>query len=249
MRFPLLLALAPIALASQTAPSDDALRQFVAGLRQASARDDRPALAGMMRYPLEVMAGGLKIPVPDETAFIDLYASIMTPALRAVIARAQVPKAGRTSPTVRRSAAGEISFEGALTISPGAGGFRVTHVSVPMTARPSTAGAAAARQLTFRAGRPTQVSGSLDPGGRDTYTFRAARGAFVDVRLSGIPGRSVLLRVVEAKTGRAVDARADVGTRVWNGRVGSTSDYRIEVVRQPDSGRETLIYTLSVEMR
>ena len=104
------------------------------------------------------------------------------------------------------------------------------------------------RQLTFRVGQPTQVSGSLAPGGTDRFILYAARGAYLDIRLSGVPGCSVLVRLLDAGTGKPVDARADGGTRVWNGRVGAEGNYRIEVVRQPDSGQETLIYTMAVTM-
>lgn len=250
MVIPLTLIVALVAPAeAQPAQSNEALRRFVADLRTASAQDNRPAVAAMMRYPLEVMAGGLKIPVNDATAFVGLYQTIMTPAMKAVIARARVPAAGQTIQGVRVGAGGLVSFEDALVVAPVGGGFRVTRLSVPLGARAAPPGTPVARRLTFRVGRPTQVSGSLDPGGRDDYVFHAVQGAFIDARLSGVPGRSVLLRLVDVNTGEAVDARADAGTRVWTGRVRAASDYRLEVVRQPGSGRDILIYTLAVELK
>ena len=247
MLLPLVLVLAVASPSvAQSPASSDALRQFVAELRQASARDDRQAVARMMRYPLEVLAGGLQIPVADAGAFVGLYQTIMTPAMKAVIARARVPAAGQTFPGVRTGEGGLVSFEDALVVAPVKGGFRVTRLSVPLGTRAAPSGA---RRLTFRVGRPTLASGSLDPGGRDDYVFHAVQGAFIDARLSGVPGRSVLLRLIDTRTGQAVDARADAGTRVWAGRVRADADYRLEVVRQPDSGRETLIYTLSVEVK
>ena len=45
------------------------------------------------------------------------------------------------------------------------------------------------------------------------------------------------------------DARADAGTRVWTGRVSADGSYRIEVARQPDTGNEPLIYTMSVGLK
>lgn len=247
---PLILIVA-LAAPAEAEPAQrlEALRRFVADLRTASAQDNRPAVAAMMQYPLEVMAGGLKIPVNDAAAFVGLYQTIMTPAMKAVIARARVPAAGQTFPGVRTGEGGMVSFEDAVVVVPAGGGFKVTRLSVPLGARSTPPGAPTARRLTFRVGRPTQVSGSLDPGGRDEYLFHAVQGAFVDARLSGVPGRSVLLRLVDARTGAAVDARADAGTRVWTGRVRAASDYRLEVVRQPGSGRETLIYTLAVELK
>jgi len=247
---PLLLILGVVSpAAAQPAEPNDTLRRFVAELRQASAREDREALARLMRYPLQVTAGAVQIPVRNAASFVELFQTIMTPEMKAVIARARVPAAGQSVAGVRMGP-GAVSFEDALVIERGDSGFRVTRLSVPLTSRNASPGrAAAARTLTFRVGRPTQVSGSLDPGGRDRYQFHAIRGTFIEARLSGVPGRTVLLRLVDAGTGRAVDRRADAGTRVWIGRVSATAGYRIEVVRQPDSGQETLIYTLSVELK
>ena len=68
-----------------TASSDDAqppaaqpagspsMAQFVAALQQAVSRNDKSAVAGMVRYPLDVRAGALQIPVSDANAFVKLY--------------------------------------------------------------------------------------------------------------------------------------------------------------------------------
>ncbi len=244
-----------------TAPSDGArpdarqpatgpsMTQFVAALRQAVAGNDKGAVAGMVRYPLDVRAGTLQIPVPDAKAFVTLYESLITPGMKAVVARARVPASGETSANATTGTGGAVTFEGALTIAPAGGGFKITQLTVPMAPQSSSPGAAVARQLTFRVGTPTQLSGTLQPGGKDLYEFHGEPGVFVDARLSGIPGRSVLLRIVDSKTGKPVDARADAGARVWTGRLAAASRYRIEVVRQPDSGGEPLIYTLAVGLK
>ncbi|MEZ5288127.1 MAG: hypothetical protein R2712_25690 [Vicinamibacterales bacterium] len=197
----------------------------------------------MMRFPLSVTAGGLQIAVRDRAAFLELYQTIMTPAMKAVIARARVP--GATA----RVSAGEASFEEAVYLQRSDGAYRVTRLTVPLGARARTPGEAVARRLTFRVGRPTQVSGALLPDGRDEYVFHAVRGAFVEARLTGFPGRSILLRLVSADTGQPVDARAGAGTRVWTGRLPADADYRLEVARQPDSGSDTLIYALAVALK
>ena len=222
---------------------------FVSNLQQAVARNDRRAVAGMVRYPLDVTAGGLQIPVADADAFVKLYDTIVSPAVKQVIARARVPADGKTAPGVVRSTSGAITFEGAVTITPVNGGFRVTRLAVPTGPASRPPGEPIERQLTFRVGQPTQLSGTLQPGGRDRYVFYAVRGAYVEIRLSGVPGKTVLVRLLDAATGKPVDARADAGTRVWTGRVGADSKYRIEVVRQPDSGKEPLIYTMSVAVK
>ena len=229
--------------------SSPSMAQFVAALQQAVSRNDKQTVAGMARYPLEVRAGSLQIPVSDATAFVKLYESLITSGMKSVIARARVPASGEKSVTATTGSGGALTFEGALTIAPAGGGFKITQLTVPMSPQSSSPGAAVARQLTFRVGTPTQLSGTLPPGGKDLYEFHGEQGVFVDARLSGIPGRTVLLRIVDSKTGRPVDARADAGTRVWTGRLAAASQYRIEVVRQPGSGEEPLIYTLAVGLK
>jgi hypothetical protein len=226
---------------ASTPPAATSLPQFVAALQQAVAKNDRAAVAAMVRYPLTVMAGSLQIPVTDAKTFVGIYDTVMSPAVRQVIARGRVPSG---------HPAGEgITFENAVTIGATGGGFRITGLSQPAVPRSTGPGEPIERQLTFRVGQPTQVSGTLAPGGRDRFVFYAVRGALVDARLSGVPGRSVLLRIVEAGSGKPVDARADAGTRVWTGRVSADGSYRIEVVRQPDTGKEPLIYTLAVGVK
>ena len=225
------------------------MAQFITALQQAVSRNDRQAVAGMVRYPLEVRAGTLQIPVADASAFVKLYESLITSGVKSVIARARVPAGGQKSASVTTSSNGALTFEGALTIAPAGGGFKITQLTVPSSPQSGSPGVAVARHLTFKVGRPTQVSGTLVPGGTDLYEFHGEQGVFVDARLSGVPGRTVLLRIVDMKTGKAVDARADAGTRVWTGRLASASQYRIEVVRQPDSGSEPLIYTMAVGLK
>jgi hypothetical protein len=240
-----------VTLAGGAAPDaqEQSPSQFLSSLQQAVARNDRRAVAGMMRYPLDVTAAGLQIPVADANTFVKLYDSMMSSTMKDVIARARIPPEGKIVPGVVRAPNGSISFDRALTIAPSGGGFRVTRLAVPTSSRSSASGEPVERKLTFRAGQATQVSGSLDPNGRDRYVFYARRGVLVDVRLTGVPGSSVLVRVVDAATGKPLDARADAGARVWSGRPGADGNYRIEVVRQPDTGKETLIYTMAVALK
>jgi hypothetical protein len=226
------------------------MAQFIATLQRAVSRNDRQAVAGMVSYPLEVRAGTLQIPVADSAAFVKLYESLITSGMKSVISRARVPAGGQKSASVTTGSNGALTFEGALTIAPAGGGFKITQLTVPPSApQSSSPGVAVARHLTFKVGTPTQVSGTLMPGGADRYEFHGEQGVFVDVRLSGVPGRTVLLHIVDSKTGKAVDARADAGTRVWTGRLPAASQYRIEVVRQPDNGTEPLIYTMAIVLK
>lgn len=244
--------LAPLGVlhAAQAPPiPQPSLTAFVASLQHAVSTNNRQAVAAMLRYPLEVTAGGLQIPVADAAAFANLYDTLMSPGMKQVIARARVPADGKTAPGVVRTSNGGITFENALTIAPSSSSFKVVRLTVPLGATSKPPGEAIERHLTFRVNQPTQVSGTLPPGGRDRFVFYATRGALLDVRLSGVPGRSVLIHILDTATGKPIDARADAGTRVWTGRVGADGNYRIEVVRQPDSGAEPLIYTMAVGVK
>jgi hypothetical protein len=238
----LLLGLITAGPIVQPAPAPS-LQSFISSLQQAVARNDRSAVAAMVRYPLDVRAGALQIPVADAAAFVKLYDSLITPGIKGVIARA--------SKAQKPGAAGnKADLEGAITVATVGGAFKITSLNASAAAPQSgSPGAAVARQLTFKVGTPTQVSGTLVPGGTDLYEFHGEPGVFLDVRLSGVPGRSVLLRIVDSKSGAPVDARADAGTRVWTGRLSAASQYRIEVVRQPDTGSEPLIYTMAVGLK
>jgi hypothetical protein len=238
---------APATCGQDTAP---AIGPFLAALQRATAANDRRAVAAMARYPLEVTAGGLQIPVPDAATFVALYDTLMTPAMKAIIAAARVPAAGQRQNAAAATPDGGLTLGEAMTIRPVGQGFRIVRLEVPLRAPASSSpGERVARQLTFRVGTPTLVNGTLQTGGVDRYDFHAQRGAFVEARLTGVPGRTVLLRLTNRDTGAPLDARADAGTRVWTGRVSESASYRIEVVRQPDTGAEPLIYTLSVGVR
>lgn len=235
----LVLVLLSVPLADAGGAQEPSLPRFVASLQQAIARNDRAAVAGMVRYPIEVQAGGLQIPVTDAASFLRLYDSVMGPAVRQAVTGARIGADARAP----------ITLGGAVTVGSVQGGFRITAIKVPIGAQAKPPGEMIERHLTFRVGQPTQVSGTLEPGGTDRFIFHAVRGAYVEIRLTGVPGRSVLVRLLDAGSGKAVDARADTGTRVWTGRLAADGNYRIEVVRQPDSGKEPLIYTVAVALK
>lgn len=246
----LMLTLAAPDGRAQPAPNHATVGAFLAGLQRAAAANDRRAVAALVAYPLDVTAGGLQIPVADADAFVSLYDTLMTPAVKSLIAAARVPDSGPRGNQAVATPDGGLRLGDALTIARVGSAFRIVRLEVPLRApAASSPGERVARHLTFRVGAPTLVNGTLETGGVDRYDFHAQRGALVEVRLTGVPGRTVLLRLLDRATGQAVDARADAGTRVWTGRVAAAATYRVEVRRQPDSGTEPLIYTLSVAVR
>src|SRR6185436_15700443 len=65
-------------------------------------RDDRPAIAARVRYPLTVFVGGVRIPIASAAALIEQYDIVFTPALKAAIAdaRGSAGRAGGTALTM-----------------------------------------------------------------------------------------------------------------------------------------------------
>jgi hypothetical protein len=194
---------------------------FVAALNRALARDDRQAVARMIRFPIEVTIGGVRVSLRHEAAFVEAFDAIFTPDLRALISD------------------GAAIRDGYIQVESVGGVPRITRfASIPASAAvgvPSSARGARAspRRLTF-VQHVGQVSGALAPGASDSYVIFAERNTLVTARIDGVRGRDVLLSVLDRK-GRPVDARA-AGVRAWTGRVPASADYRIEVVRSTGGG-------------
>jgi hypothetical protein len=116
-------------------------------------------------------------------------------------------------------------------------------------AAPGTAAArpSAPMRLTFRAGqRSVQWSDHIGARETDAYVLFIARAQLVEVRLDRVRGRDVVLRVLDHRTGRPVDAAAGAGARTWTGRMPAAADYRIEVARTIDPAAAPTPYMLIV---
>jgi len=64
--------------------------EFLDRLKQALDAADRRAVAGLVGYPLTVLASGFNIPVKDAAAFIRMYDSLMTPELRCAVMASEI---------------------------------------------------------------------------------------------------------------------------------------------------------------
>lgn len=227
---------------------------FVRGLQQAVARNDRAAVAAMIRYPLTVFAGGIRIPVSDASDLVRSYEAVFSPALTLVIAQATLPG--------RQPGAGTIVVENgrvmiagdAVEIQPVGGRLLITGIHAPLAASSSrSAGGQRAatrqpRRISIGFGRIEHL-GTLRPGERDAYVLSARKNQMLDLRLTGVSGRDVVLEIVHAKTRAPIDAKARGGVRTWVGRVPEDADYRIDVVRLASRGAADLPYTLLVSLR
>lgn len=234
-----------VATASAQGPTDDKAAAFLAELQRASARNDRQAVAALVRFPIVVAVGaGLRVPIADAQALAQQYDAVFTPAVRETIARASIKPGGRVpvSATTDKLVIGT----NVVVASAAGGSFRITSIAVP----PPSAGSASSgpRRLSIRAGpNPTQAAGALAGNATDAYVVRAAKGQLIEVRITGVQGRDIVARVLDP-SGAPVDARAGEGARAWSGRVTAGGDYRVEVARLK-AGSDALPYTLSVTIR
>src|SRR5919109_4437028 len=84
-----------IALAGQPATLDErSVAKFLTELQRAVARDDRTAVAALVRYPVTVFAGSIRIPIADAAAMVQSYDVVFTPALKSLIAEASTSNRG-----------------------------------------------------------------------------------------------------------------------------------------------------------
>ena len=243
--FPVGASLLLIASAAQ----DDRSRlaeAFVRDLHQALERQDRKAVAGMVEYPLTVLLRGLRVPIPDAAALMKHYDVIFTPALRA-----EIGQAARTRDGIRLSADG-VAIAGLVSASRAGSSWKVTRITVPARPRTSEAAVGARRAAARRVvvgTRPVQLSGTLEPRATDSYVVWVERGRLLEIRILGVPARTIVAHVLDATRKVPVDERARDGARVWTGRVADSADYLIEIVRGEDADGSALPYTASITVR
>jgi len=220
------------------------LDRFLADLQAAADHHDRRAVAGMVHYPLKVLASGWVIPVNDRATFVTLFDAFFTEEIRDLIADAAArPRPAKVPDVVSLG-------NGAIRIMRIDGRFRIIGMMVP----PSSGKVRGARRgttvVSFPKGQNTMgYSGTLAKSEHESYVVRAARNELLEVRVNGVRGRDIVAHIFEESTKTPVDARAADGTRVWTGRVPAAGDYRIDVVRAAPAGDAVLTYTLTVSVR
>lgn len=243
--FLLLFVLVAGTVTSAQSPADDKASAFLTELQRAAARNDRQAMAALLRFPITVDVGaGLRVPIADPKAFAQQYDAVVTPALRDTIAGASLKPGARVRVTVSSD---QLVIGTNVVVASAAGGtFKIVSMAVPPPK--AGGGSSAPRRISPRAGPdPTQLSGALAGNATDGYLIRAAKGQLIEVRITGVQGRDIVARVVDS-SGAPVDARAAQGARAWSGRVTTDGDYRIDVSRTT-AGSDALPYMLSVRVR
>ena len=253
-----LLLLAAIA----TAQSPSEFESFLLQLQRAVQADDRAAVAAMIRYPITISIGGLRVPFTDAASVLSRYDDLFNPPLRDSIARATVrAQPGRTLVTVApdRFVIGTNN----IVIMPIDGSLRVTGIVVPEfvdTDITSTDPPAAAlrrgartqepRRIAIRVGsRPTQIPGLLARNATDTFILYLPKGQLAGVRLERVPPGAAAIRVVHAVTGAPLGSRPSADGRFVSGRPAEGADYRIEVRRGATDDDQPLPYMLSLSLR
>src|SRR5438477_8770081 len=92
-----LAALTATVAGRQSALEAASVAMFLRELQRAVGRDDRAAVSALVRYPLTVFAGGVRIPISDAASLRQNYEVVFSPALKRLIAQATV--SGRQSST------------------------------------------------------------------------------------------------------------------------------------------------------
>lgn len=247
------------AAAIQTPLDDRSVADFLDELQRAVGRDDRAAVSALIQYPITVWAAGVRIPIHDSAGLAQSYDAVFSPALKLVIARAVVPRRGRSS----ARASVEILADGitiggdAVRIEPVGGRLRITGIRVPLAAPSTDTSASGARgggsspvprRISLGFGR-IEHSGILRRGQTEGYLLWAKRNQVLDVRIDGVKGRDIVIRIASLKTGAAIDTKAQGGVRTWVGRIPEDGDYRIDVVRLAAGGDARLPYVLVLSLR
>ena len=247
--------------AATTGPIDQRLAaSFVLDLQRGLASDDRAAIAALIAYPVTAFAGGVRIPIRDAAFLFENYNIVFPPNLKEIVTQARMADGGPAAryPIVLRPGLLSIAAD-VIEAQVIDGRLKITRITIPLSA-PAEGSAATApraeaskprapRRIVFRGGLPSQVSGALAPGGRESYIFWAAKDQWVEVRVDRVPGRAIIARILGEKRRGALDARARAGARRWAGRMPASGEYRIEVERVVPTGTPALPYDLVVTLR
>jgi hypothetical protein len=207
-------------------------------LQRAIARDDRQAVAALIQYPITITTAGVRVLIRDTASLLESYDALFTPELKAAIGDRSAIR------------------DGLIQVTTVEGVARITKIAAPSGSRPAEGAAIAPRpaprgprRVTFATVEVAQLSGTLAPGRSDAFVVAVEKGGLLEARIDGVRGRDVVLKILDAKTGKPLDAKAAAGARTWIGRVPESADYRIDVTRLAQQGGQWLPYVLVVRRR
>jgi hypothetical protein len=218
---------------------------FVRQLQRASQANDRSTVATLVRFPIIISIGGLRVPFADAASFLERYDDIFNPPLRDAIARGS---AIDTKLIVVAPVEGHLRIT-AITVPQFAGG-EGTAAGPPADAPNGTARKQEPRRISIRVGpRPTQIPGLLTRDATDVYTLFLPKGRLAAIRLERVRAGAAVIRVAHAVTGTQLAARTSADGRFVSGRPPENGDYRIEVRRTDPTDEAHLPYMLSLSLR
>ena len=240
----LLAALALGWILAGGAAGERPIDRFLADLQAAAARNDRAAVAGMVHYPLKVLASGWIIPVDDRATFVRSFDAFFTIEIRDLIAdAAEAPQPAKLPDVVSLG-------NGNIRLMRFDGRFKIIGITVPPPSGKIRGARRGTTVVGFAGGQGTaSFSGTLASGEHERYVVRLSRNDLLEVRVDRVRGRDVVARVFDAATKTPVDARGKDGARVWTGRVPAAGDYLIDIVRGAPAGDPVLTYMLTVSVR
>lgn len=211
---------------------------------------NRRQVAAMFRYPLRVNVPILPYPIPvdNAAAMLQMYDLFFTPELRCAVEGSRAPREGQPRPKYPLLvAAGVVTLgDGHIVAQQTPDGWRITRMTV--TGHGGREGRR--EQVLFRWGTgELQYGGRLSGNGTDSYTIAARQGDLLQARIERFPGRSLLLRVIELKTGNVVQGAPTEYARTWATRVPTTGDYRVDIVRRGAYCEPSVTYLLTLALR
>jgi hypothetical protein len=229
-------------LLARQAPAESAA--FVARLAEAMAHRDRAAVADMVRYPFSASVSGVGVPVANRAQLLNLYDGLFTAELRCL-----VEESAANAGSAIRTGGGGITFAGGnMRADQVDGGLKITRLSVPPAKGISAPPQPPPRRVTMRRGE-VQYSGRLYGDGVDGYIVSARRGDVLQARIEQFAGRNAFVRVVEGKTGKAVDRAGTTAPRFTSVTIQEPGEYRIEVVRLAAYCLPSFTYLLTVTIK
>jgi len=219
--------------------------EFLTQLQRASHANDRNAIAALIRYPITISLGGLRVPFADAPSFLERYDDIFSTALRDAIA------------------SGSAIDTQLIVVAPVEGQLRITAITVPQfvsgegaavvppaDAPNGTARRQEPRRVAIRVGpRPTQIPGLLARDAADVYLLFLPKGRLAAIRLERVRTGAAVISVVHARTGARLGARTSADGRFVSGRPSEDGDYRVEVRRTDARDDGHLPYILSLSLR
>lgn len=246
------LCLTALAFQSVTrAQGSSQAASFVTALARAMERRDRAGVADLIRYPASANVGGVGVPLPNRTVFLQLYDSVFTAELRCLV---DASAGGKDL----RVAGGAVTFaQGRIRAETVSGVLKITRINVPPATGAAPPPPSTPRRVELRTmGAKTQFSGRLYGDGVDGYIVSLKKGDVVDARIEQFPGRSAALHIVEQKTGKSLDRPAPKTSdgavpapRFWSDTIRETGEYRIEVVRLAPYCAPSFTYLLTVTVK